>query len=783
MSTTFATHPEGSDSPTQVITLDRVVPAETSPPARRDPVWRILPWVVPALVAVVVLHRSGTPDRQTALYAAYFAAAVMLPGTLVMRGLFGSRGNWPEDLGLGAAAGMVVQLTGWALAAATGLQSLLPVWPVLVVLPFLLVGKLRRHWRIASPQPLPVAWSWGVAAALVLAGLRAVSIFQSVPLPPVTFTYYQDILYHLGLVHEMMRSMPFQAPQVAGDTLRYHYLSDADMAAASMITHISPETVYFRLWLLPVVATAIVVFAALARTVSRRWWAGPVAALAAFAGEALSLGGPIAPFGASAPVSLLSPSQTYVVPLLGLFALVAIEALRGRRLGWAWAVLPLLAVACAGSKSSALPPLLAGVALAGLALLVTRRRMPWTAAGLLATIGFGMVVGLRLFAGGGAGTLEVQPLGLLRIMAPYQLTLGGEDGMTRGGLLPPGVAEAGPAGRWFVAGIVLWWVLMEAPRLLGVVLPARRTGPRPERDAGFWVLAGMVVAGVGATWVFWHPSASQGYFFAGIIPIGAVLTVCALAERTASRRAVIAAGVAGAVWVFVGPATDRPIVNTLSGWAWALARPLLITAAVTAVACVIVIAIGKGRATRALPAMLIAAIVGATIATGAGTTAESLTRPQPPVNTRVAISKAEMRAAFWLDTHAGRDDLVATNVHCMPIDAKKVCDARGFWVTGFGGRRALIESWGYSDASVAANGVNGLRYTQQPAPDRAVFDLNQRAFATGDVTDVERLRDEYGVRWLFADTRAGPVADALTESADLRLVSGTARIYEIRPAA
>jgi hypothetical protein len=768
-----------------VISADHAATTEraaASPRSWRDLCQRILPWIAPAVVAAVVLHRSGTPDRDTAVYAGYFAAAVILPGTLVTRALFGSRGNWPEDLGLGAAAGMVVQLAGWALAAATGLQSLLPAWPVLVVLPFLLFARLRRHWRIASPEPLPAAWSWGVAASLVLVALRAVSIFRSIPLPPTTYTYYQDILYHLGLVHEMMRSLPFQAPQVAGDTLRYHYLSDADMAVASMTTHLSPVTVYFRLWLLPVVATAVIVFAALARTVSRRWWAGPVAALAAMVGEGLALGGP-APFGKSVPVSLLSPSQTYALPLLGLFLLIAVEALRGRPLGWAWAALPLLAVACAGAKSSALPPLFAGVALAGLAMLIARRRIPWVAVGMLAVIGFGMVLGLRLFAGGGAGTLTPQPLGLLRVMDPYTQTLGTDDGITAGGLLPPGVVHAGTAGRWFVAWIVLWWVLMEAPRLLGVAFPPRRSKTGPERDAGFWVLAGTVVGGVGAAWAFWHPSASQGYFFAGVIPLGAVLTVCALAGRGGGRRPAAAAAVAGAAWVFIVPTSDRPAVHTISGWAWAMARPLLLTAAVTAAAVAVAIAVGKSRAARALPAMLIAAVVGASIATGVSSTADVLARPRPPVNRNAAVSGAEMRAALWLNTHAAKNDLVATNVHCMSFDSNRVCDARAFWVTGLGGRRALIESWGYSDAAVAANGVNGLRYAQQPAPDRGVYDLNQRAFAVGDAKDIQRLRDEYGIRWLFADTRAGPVATGLAKTADIRLVSGTATIYEIRPAA
>ena len=79
---------------------------------------------------------------------------------------------------------------------------------------------------------------------------------------------------------------------------------------------------------------------------------------------------------------------------------------------------------------------------------------------------------------------------------------------------------------------------------------------------------------------------------------------------------------------------------------------------------------------------------------------------QPP--TERLITAEEMRAALWLDAHAGRDDLVATNVHCQPIARRKPCDARAFWVAGLGGRRTLIESWGYSDEAVAANGRNGL---------------------------------------------------------------------------
>jgi hypothetical protein len=319
-------------------TLLQEPPLASSPTAeepRRALLFRLLPWVLVAVAAVVALHWGDTPDKQILIYGAYFVLAVVLPGTLVMRGLFGSRGNWPEDLGVGAAGGLIVQLAGWTLAAATGVEILLPIFLALVVVLFLAVPRLRRHWRIAEPSPLPVGWSWGIAAVLVLVVLWVAGTFRTTPLPPTTWQLYQDILYHLALVHEMTRSMPFQVPQVAGDTLRYHYLSDADMATASMLTGISPVTVYLRLWLIPIAAVSVFVFAALARTISGRWWTGPVGAAAAVVGVGLTLGAPITAFGGGgSTLSVVSPSQMYVLPLIGLFALIAVKVLRGERLGW-----------------------------------------------------------------------------------------------------------------------------------------------------------------------------------------------------------------------------------------------------------------------------------------------------------------------------------------------------------------------------------------------------------------------------------------------------------------
>ena len=87
---------------------------------------------------------------------------------------------------------------------------------------------------------------------------------------------------------------------------------------------------------MPITGVLVLVLAALARTVCGRWWAGPVAAAAGVLGSGLA-----GAFFSIMPVTLLSPSQTYSLPLLGLLTIVAVEALRGRQLGWpAWAAEP-----------------------------------------------------------------------------------------------------------------------------------------------------------------------------------------------------------------------------------------------------------------------------------------------------------------------------------------------------------------------------------------------------------------------------------------------------------
>ncbi|TDC66172.1 hypothetical protein E1258_03555 [Micromonospora sp. KC207] len=777
----------------------RGVPAGRGGMARR--VAAALAWSAALAALLAGWWWTGTPGGDIARYVAYWALALVLPGTLVHRALRGSRGNLPEDLGYGAAVGLLLELAAWAVATASGTQPALRWWPVPVLALFVAVPGLRRHWRIARPRPLPLPWTLAVAGVLVLLVAWAAVGWRANPLPPVDHVYYQDLLYHLGLVHELTRDMPFELPQLAGEPLRYHYLVDAHLASASMITGTGPATVLLRLWLVPVAATAVVVTAGLARDLSGRWWAGPVAAGTAYVGVSLSLGSAATASG-TLPLSVESPSQTYLLPLLLLLIGVCVDVVRGRRPGPGWALVPAAGLAVAGAKSSGLPPLIAGVALAGVVVGWRARRVPWAVVSLFAVLVAAMVVGYRLFAGGGAGVLSPQVFGVLRFTAPWRQTVGAGGGIAAGGLLPPGLAAAGGTGWLFAVAVLGWWLVLQAPRFVGVLLLARR-GTRVDPAA--WLLAGALVAGAGGAWSFFHPSVSQLYFFLAVVPFGALLTGWLLAAARPWWPVVAVAGAVGAAaqWLLdpLGPPE-----RTRRAWLWAMAVPagrVLLLAGVAALLAVLLTGLrarrGRGRLpagpgedrppagaswrSRAAVAGAVAALCGASVAGGLEWTARRVGDPPRVLSAADrpwAITRDEARAALWLDAHAGPEDVVATNVHCRPVPTVAHCDARAFWVSGLGGRRALVESWGYTDEALAAHARDGFSYPRQPAPDPELFARNERLFTAPTAGELDRVRRENGVRWLFADSAAGPVSPELARLAEVRFVAGPVTVYRLR---
>src|SRR4029453_5512671 len=96
--------------------LDRVASIHASSRDGRRPLLftlRVLPWPLVLAAWIVALRWHDTPMAEITAYAPYWVLTLVLPGTLVFRALRGSRGNWAEDLGLGAITGLELELVAW----------------------------------------------------------------------------------------------------------------------------------------------------------------------------------------------------------------------------------------------------------------------------------------------------------------------------------------------------------------------------------------------------------------------------------------------------------------------------------------------------------------------------------------------------------------------------------------------------------------------------------------------------------------------------------------------
>ena len=136
---------------------------------------------------------------------------------------------------------------------------------------------------------------------------------------------------------------------------------------------------------------------------------------------------------------------------------------------------------------------------------------------------------------------------------------------------------------------------------------------------------------------------------------------------------------------------------------------------------------------------------------------------------------------LWLDDTADQGDIVATNHYCRPADSPaELCDARGFMVSGLGGRRVVLEGWGYTPEAQQLHGFEGRSFANQPAPWPERYELSQMAFEQPSAALTEQLRDDYGASWLVGLRRAGPVSPRIAEFADVAFDNGDVIIYRLR---
>ena len=732
---------------------------------------RFLPWLLPFLVAVTGLLSVDAPPGPIVKYAAYFALAVALPGTLLLRAAWRSTGNWAEDLGLGSVVGAAWQLIGWALFTALGWQRWLIVWPALLLIAFAAVRRLRGSWRIARPEPLPVAWTWGLAvASAIVLGAATFGVMAFHQLPPEGSAYYQDLLYHLSMVNELMRSVPPELPQVAGEPLEYHWFANADMAAAADISRLTPVMVLFRLWLLPWLVVALLVCATLARTVSRTWWTGVLAAVA-LAAPQLYLYFDTS-VNLSAPLSFLSPSQTFGLVACAAAAVFLIELLFRDAGGPLWVVTLAVVILGGGSKPTVLPILVGAVGLAAVVLLLQTRRLPGrvvVAGALLVVVG----VGTMLTVAGSTSGSGLQFLAILKSSGDYTAATGDLTQAGEGGLLVPSLAHGAVVGT-----LVLLLLL-----LINQAMAVAGFGAAGRRDPVAWFLLGGLIAGWAGYLLIDHPSVSESYFVHTAIPfsLAAAGWVAATAARTVRWPVVVAvvALVLSIVYAAALLLADAKPTGSRGHQLWLVARPLLVVVALTVVLVVVWRFAVRRPGGALLVVLTLLAVVPVRSFAQSAVHGDS-ERAHVFNSARWWVYPDEEASAIWLGKNSAPTDVVATNTWCRPAGKRTSgCDARGYLVSGIAGRRALIEGWAYTNQAMAEQGVGGRRYTEQPSPWPERVALTTEAFATPTPDLLHRLRDEYDVRWLYADARNGTVSRELDRLATLRHSDGNVRIYDL----
>ncbi|MGX6603343.1 hypothetical protein ACWKSP_14545 [Micromonosporaceae bacterium Da 78-11] len=758
------------------------------PTSYRRVVLGVVPWLLVAASLVGALLWLDTPGSAVLRYGTYWILAVVVPGVLVYRALRGSRGNLPEDLGFGATTGIAVNLVGWALAVGTGLGGLLWVWPVLVIAVFAAVPGLRRHLRIADPQPLPLTWSWLIAALMLLAVLMLALIeWATNPLPPATHTLFGDIYYHWANAAELRRTINPQQPQMAGEPLRYHWFSDAYRASASMISGVPLGTVMLRLWGGPVVLTSIVVIAGLARQASRVWWSGPVAAFIAVALPVTS----IWPRFASYPVTIMpwySPTLIFSIPFVTAVAALLVDIARGVRLGRGWVLFGLLLLVATASKSSSLPVLFGGITLASAAAWVLHRRPPWT---MFAALGAALLVlGITMptLAGGASGA-GIQIGAAFSFKAEFWWLSGRDFVAGTGGLLPTPMRTMPWGLRLILPVLICCFVLSQIGRVLGFAALLRK---QLRTDVAAWLLAGIGLAGWAGTLLINHTANGELYFAYSAIPAEAALTAWLLTALAPARRtALVVVGglVLGAVtgaliWRF-GPGGQVGYWQVL--WRYSLARPVLTLAAV--LGCGVLLWYLLRIRFRAMVGAGLAVLAAATVGLGWDTTyrdmsgrVEGVRAGRLPTTGSQAsfwVEKTEMQAAEWLARNAPPKDVVATNVHCEKVRTTSNCINRSFWVSGLTEHAVVLEGWAYQPAVQARHGENGKQYYELPAPDPQRLQVNDTAFTAPTAAGLAELRDRYRARWLYADDRAGPVSPLLASLATARFHAGPVTVYEL----
>ncbi|MEV5961719.1 hypothetical protein AB0L70_08145 [Kribbella sp. NPDC051952] len=714
------------------------------------------------VLAIVLLALNATPF-EVARFVGFTALAIALPGFALWR-LIGNYGrNLVEDLSAGFAVGTAAQVIVYLASASIGLQAWSWVWGPVVLLIALRDRDVReRVWRRVD-QPLRPLQAWLLAAttAVVLLVVYRRGPGQFLPAYTDPLRAYPDLAFQQALAASAKYDVPISTLWLGGEPMKYHTFFHQATAATAWGTRIDlTDLIHSLSWLPLFLAGCGLVFALTSRfaptSESGATWAGPLAVLIAGLGGAVQ---PLADQGlggiSTAVAAYLSPTQNLGVLIALAICLVAVDLLRSDSLRSRWVLLILLALVASGAKSTILPLVGVGFAFAFVQLTAAKKstRTAMLGGGLSFVV---FVAALIAIFGGSTWGTEIKPFETFVQLAPYAT-----------------LVDNPHAELLSAATTLLSWGLAAS----GLFFVGRRW-----RDAGAVFLLGFAVAGLLGTLLTSQSGVSQLYFLRTAFPVVAVLASVGLANlvgRLGDRRAVVLVGAAGLLGL-AGLAIARSASADLRGvkgpWLWT-------AVALGAVAVVVALAWKAfrrpGNVLVALAAGLVAAsMIGAILVPLQAVVSDKASNLVFAHPFRGGATAAEAGAAQWLRRNSAPGELIATNAHCI-IQRDGICDSRHFWLAALSERPVLIEGWSYSNQANRIALITGGNPSLIPYWDRGELIANDAAFKAPTPAAIERLR-QAGVRWLYADNRAGDVSPALRNYVRLRHATMDATIYEVR---
>ncbi|MEV0968117.1 hypothetical protein [Microtetraspora glauca] len=722
-------------------------------------------------VAALCFYGVSVPD--IAVFATYVALGLALPGVLVIRSLYGGARSLAEEIALGLALGYALEVLAYIPARAAGMPLLVLAWPVGTYTLFLIVPRLRRHWRGSHRRGVPLWWSWSIALTVAyLVAWSAVAFYRANALTwPALGLSNVDASFHLSLIGELKHHMPPTTPGVAGEPLFYHWFVHAEMAATSWVTGIEPVVLLLRLAMLPMLAVLVVLVGTIALRVMKTRFAALLAVVAAIfmAAPSLYLGSNgIFTWGGIQDAAWNSPSQTFGAALFAPVVLLLVEILEGRsRTGGRWMLFAVFLVALMGAKATYLPLLTVG--LAAVAAVEAAKNRRWPRSPLLAlgmTAACFLCAQIVLFQGARQGL----SLSLLVLPAHVWRDLTGQAD-------PPALTAA--------IGLILVYLMSWGITWSGVLGLLSR--PRLLARPAVVIMVSMGAAGLGMALLFGNQALDQLYFLRATFPYMGIVAVYGLvvlvrATRVSRVRVASMAGVGLAFAYLIPLACGVEIPQPQGRSAVLLFLPYVVLLLLVGATAIALIA-RRGAAGFALTLSMAAAMglpaeAHARVLSVTHATTRAEPAGAPATSTETAVPRGALTAGRWLRDHSDADDMVATNGHCRWGYEADYCDGRHSWVSALTERRVLLEGWTYTV-------TNWDR--PQPGHQRKATEFwdtdrlrsNDQAFLQPSRESIRRLRARYGVRWLFADERNTGREHGIANYAILRFRSGDFAVYEI----